>query len=67
VIELDEDDIKLLREVEQANSTDYGIVEIKGKKYINSDDLLVCLEETQDYREYAEEKVKELCNSIEED
>ena len=42
MIELDEDDIKLLQEVEQANSTDYGIVEIKGKKYINSDDLLVC-------------------------
>ena len=63
MIELNEDDIKLLQKVEQANSTDYGIVEIKSKYYINSDDLLVCLEETQDYREYAEEKVKELCNS----
>ena len=55
---------QLLEKVSKENMTDYEIIEIKGNYYISYDAILDALDETQSYREYAEEKVKELCNLI---
>lgn len=67
MIALDEWDYKLLEKISNENYTDYNIKVIDDEYYIKKDDLMSLIEETQHYREYAEEKVKELCNSIEED
>ena len=67
MIELKEWQYNLLRKLEKENCTNYKIKEIDGDYYIKVDDLLDALDETQSYRQYAEEKVKELCNSMEQD
>jgi len=67
MIELDDWDYKLLEKISNENYTDYNIKIIDNEYYIKKDDLMTLIEETQHYREYAEEKVKELCNSMEED
>lgn len=64
MLELDDYDYELLKEVEKANLTNYEIVDIQNKHYIDPDNLLRCIEDTQENREYAEEKLKELANSI---
>ena len=71
MIELTQKEAELLMKLEKENSTDYNIIKVhridKDIYYIYVDSLIVCLEETQDYREYAEMKVKELANVIEGD
>lgn len=67
MIELDDWDYKLLEKISNENYTDYNIKIIDNEYYIKKDDLMTLIQETQNYREYAEEKVKELCNSMEED
>lgn len=64
MLELDDYDYELLKEVEKANQTNYEIVDIQNKHYIDPDNLLSIIEDTQENREYAEEKLKELANSI---
>ena len=59
MIELKEWDYNLLKRLEEKNSTDYRITEIRGEYYINQDDLFTCLDDTSDYRDYAEQKLVE--------
>lgn len=56
----------LLTRIEKENCTTYSIREIDGDYYIKVDDLMSLIDETQDYRDYAEEKVIELTNKINE-
>ena len=60
MIELKEWDYNLLKRIEKANCTDYRITEIRGNYYINQDDLFVLIDDTQDYRDYAEQKLSEV-------
>jgi hypothetical protein len=64
MIELKEWNYNLLRRIEKANSTDYGIVEIRGNYYIEPDDLFVLIDDIQDYRDNAEQKISELYEKI---
>lgn len=64
MIALNEWQYSLLTRIEKENCTDYGIKEIKGDYYINIDDLLGALDETQNYREYAEEQLIELNDKL---
>ena len=64
MIPLKEWQYKLLERISKENSSNYHIKEIEGDYYISFDDIFDALDETESYRQYAEEKVKELCNSI---
>ena len=66
MIELREWQYNLIKKIEKDNCTNYEVVEIKGNYYITFDDLLDCLDETQNYREYAEEQLIELNNKLNE-
>lgn len=66
MIELEERYRRLIHQLEQENCRNYRIVNIKDSYYINIEDLLDALDDTQDYREYAEEKFKEYINKTEE-
>ena len=62
MIELKEWDYNLLKRLEDKNMTDYRITEIRGEYYINQDDLFTCLDDTSDYRDYAEQKLVEVAD-----
>lgn len=62
MIKLTEIDLKLIRKIERANSTNYNVVEIRGEYYIDIDDLMTCLDDTQYDREYAEDRLVEVAN-----
>lgn len=64
LIKLKEIDYKLIRRIEKANSTSYGILEIQGDYYINADELFSLIDDIQDNREYAEEKVIDLTEEL---
>lgn len=64
MIPLKEWELSLLRRIEDSNMTTYGIREIDGDYYIKTDDLMSLIDETQDYRDYAEEQIIELNNKI---
>lgn len=64
MLELDDYDYELLKEVEKSNLTNYEIIDIQNKHYIDPDTLLSIIEDTQENREYAEKKLKELADSI---
>lgn len=66
MIPLKEWELSLLRRIEESNMTTYGIREIDGDYYIKTDDLMSLIDETQDYRNYAEEQLIELNNKINE-
>lgn len=66
MIELEEYNLNLIRRLEKNNYKDYHIKEIDGSSYIRVWDLISCLEDTEDNRDYAEEKVVELTNKINE-
>lgn len=66
MILLNEWQYRLLTRIEKENCTTYSIREIDGDYYIKVDDLMSLIDETQDYRTYAEEKVVELTNKISE-
>lgn len=67
MIELKERYRRLIHKLEIENCNTYKIYELDDRYYINIEDLLEALDDTQDNREYTEEKFKELCNSMEED
>ena len=64
MIPLKEWELSLLRRIEESNMTTYGIREIDGDYYIKTDDLMCLIDETQDYRDYAEEQLIELNNKL---
>ena len=64
MIPLKEWELSLLRRIEESNMTTYGIREIDGDYYIKTDDLMSLIDETQDYRDYAEEQLIELNNKL---
>jgi hypothetical protein len=64
MIALNEWQYNLLRKLEKENCSNYEMREIKGDFYITIDDLMDALDETQNYRQYAEEKVVELSDKI---
>lgn len=66
MIELEEHNLNLIRRLERNNYKNYHIKEIDGSYYIRLWDLISCLEDTEDSRDYAEEKVVELTNKINE-
>lgn len=65
MIELDERDVRLIRRLEEANYRKYEIVFIQDKYYINEENLLIALYDTQDSREYAEEKLQDFIDDVE--
>lgn len=60
MIPLKEWELSLLRRIEDKNVTDYSIREIEGEYYIKQDDLFSLIDETEDYRDYAEQELKEI-------
>ena len=64
MIALNEWQYNLLRKLEKENYSNYEMREIKGDFYIAVDDLMDALDETQNYRQYAEETVVELSDKI---
>ena len=64
MIPLKEWEYSLITRIEKENCTTYGIREIDGDYYIKTDDLMSLIDETQDYRDYAEEQLIELNNKI---
>lgn len=64
MIALNEWQYSLLTRIEKENCTDYEIKEIGGDYYISLDNILDALDETQNYREYAEEQLIELNDKL---
>lgn len=60
MIEIDEKWISLIKKLEKENFRKYEIIEHNDRYYISAEDLLWCLDDTQDSREYAEEKLKDV-------
>ena len=60
MIPLKEWELSLLRRIEDKNTTDYSIREIEGEYYIKQDDLFSLIDETEDYRDNAEQELKEI-------
>ena len=65
MIEIDEKWISLIKKLEKENFRKYEIIEHNDRYYINAEDLLWCLDDTQDSRENAEEKLKEYIKDTE--
>ena len=64
MIPLKEWEYSLITRIEKENCTTYGIREIDGDYYIKTDDLMCLIDETQDYRDYAEEQLIELNDKL---
>lgn len=64
MIALNEWQYSLLTRIEKENCTNYSIKEIGGDYYISLDSILEALDETQNYREYAEEQLIELNDKL---
>ena len=64
LIELKENDYKLIKKIESANSTSYGVLEVQGNYYINASDLFSLIDDIQYNREYAEERVIDLTKEL---
>lgn len=64
MIPLKEWQLNLIKRLEKENSSDYDVEEIDADYFIRIDDLLDALDETQDYRQYAKDKVVELSNAL---
>ena len=65
MVELNDRYRRLIHKLEKENCRNYRIYEIKDKYYIDIDDLLDCLDDTQDSKEYAEKRLEEYLNDIE--
>lgn len=65
MIELDERDVRLIRRLEESNYKNYDVVCIKDKYYISKENLLIALDDTQDCRNYAEEKLQTFIEEVE--
>lgn len=64
MIELTDRYLRLIRKLEKANSRYYKIAVVNDRYYIDVDTLLDALDDTQDNREYAEEKLEELNDEL---
>ena len=64
MIELTDRYLRLIRKLEKANSRYYKIAVVNDRYYIDVDTLLDALDDTQDTREYAEEKLEELNDEL---
>ena len=65
LIELKERYRRLIHKLEIKNCNTYKIYELDDRYYINVEDLLEALDDTQDSREYAEERLQEFVNEAE--
>lgn len=65
MIELKERYRRLIHKLEIENCNTYKIYELDDRYYINVEDLLEALDDTQDNRQYAEEKFKEYIDNVE--
>ena len=65
MVELNDRYRRLLYKLEKENWRSYRIREIRDRYYISIEDLLDALDDTQDSREYAEDKFKEYVDDIE--
>lgn len=66
MIRLDEWDLNLIRRIEKKNYKDYKVRTIEGEDYIRKDDLISLIEDLEDNRDYAEEKIVDMANQIDE-
>lgn len=66
MIPLKEWEYKLIKRLEEDNCSDYGVEELDDNYYIRVNNLLDALSETQENREYAEEKIMELNDKLNE-
>lgn len=57
MIELKEWQYKLIQRLKEDNYKHYEIIEVKGNYYVSSNELLEILDDTENCREYAEEKL----------
>lgn len=64
MIELTDRYLRLIRKLEKANSRYYKIAVVNDRYYIDVDTLLDALDDTEDNREYAEEKLEELNDEL---
>jgi hypothetical protein len=64
IIELEKWEYDLIKLVSDENCTDYEVKEKDGKWYIDKYSLMCALDETQEYRRYAESKVIELDRAL---
>lgn len=64
MIELTDRYLRLIRKLEKANSRYYKIAVVNDQYYIDVDTLLDALDDTEDNREYAEEKLEELNDEL---
>lgn len=64
MIELTDRYLRLIRKLEKTNSRYYKIAVVNDRYYIDIDTLLDALDDTQDNREYAEEKLEELNDEL---
>lgn len=64
MIELKDWQYKLIQRLSNENNKRYEVLEIKGVYYINSDELFDILDDTQNNREYGEEKLVELADEL---
>ena len=64
MIELTDRYLRLIRKLEKANSRYYKIAVVNDRYYIDVDTLLDALDDTQDNREYTEEKLEELNDEL---
>ena len=64
MIELTDRYLRLIRKLEKANSRYYKIAVVNDRYYIDVDTLLDALDDTQDNRKYAEEKLEELNDEL---
>lgn len=65
LIEIKERYRRLIHKLEIKNCNTYKIYELDDRYYINVEDLLEALDDTQDNREYAEERLQEFVNEAE--
>lgn len=63
MIELKEWQLLLMQKMEIANCSKY-ITIFENRYYLKLEDMFYCIEDTQENREYAEDKVSELCDEL---
>lgn len=66
MIPLKEWEYKLIKRLEEDNCSDYRVEELDDNYYIRVNNLLDALSETQENREYAEERIMELNDKLNE-
>ena len=65
LIEIKERYRRLIHKLEIENCNTYKIYELDDRYYINAEDLLEALDDTQDNRERVEERLQEFVNEVE--